>query len=196
MKMKKTYLVLLFFGIVLLALSCVKDVDFGQLDNAVLTPVLEADFIYSEFDSQDFNLDNLPPNTDFDVPPESLRDTVNYDLVGTDFAVDNLERVELTIEVRNTLERAFTLQFQFLTEGGAPLGQLYSVPVAAGLGEGTNPVISFSMPNPIVLDNTTLTQLSTAQKIATEIIVPTLNTDLRGAFHIRSKASYYINYNL
>ncbi|WP_108802973.1 hypothetical protein [Aquimarina sp. Aq107] len=196
MKTKKASLLLLLFSAVLTTVSCVKELDFEQLEDVVLTPVIEADFIYSEFDVSDYIPDGLPPDTDFTIPPDVLRDTINYDLVGTDFAVDNLDRVELTIEVRNTIERSFTLQFQFLTEGEQPLGQLYSVPVQAGLGEGTEPVVSFSVPNPIVLDNATLNQLSSAQKIATEIIVPTLNTDLRGVLNIRSKASYYVNYEL
>ncbi|MDH7444788.1 hypothetical protein [Aquimarina sp. 2201CG14-23] len=196
MKTKKTYVLLLAVGIILMTASCVKDLDLDQLDEVVLTPVFEADFIYSEFDVGDYIPAGVPPNTQFTIPPESLRDTINYDLVGTDFAIDNLERVELTIEVRNTIQTTFTLQFQFLTDAGQPIGDLYSVPVAAGLGDGTEPVVSFSVPNPIVLDNATLNQLSTAQKIATEIIVPTLNTDLRGVAEIRSKGSYYVNYEL
>ncbi|AXT52950.1 hypothetical protein D1818_19780 [Aquimarina sp. BL5] len=196
MKTKKTYALLLFVGAILITASCVKELDFEQLDDVVLTPVFEADFIYSEFDVEDNIPQGTPPNTEFTIPPEVLRDTINYDLVGTDFAIDNLDRVELTMEVRNTIPAAFTIQFQFLTQAGQPIGQLYSIPVQAGLGEGTEPVISFSDPNPIVLDNATLNQLASAQKIATEIIVPTLNSDLRGALQIRSKASYYVNYQL
>ncbi|WP_299608426.1 hypothetical protein [uncultured Aquimarina sp.] len=196
MKTKKTYALLLFFSAIMSTVSCVEELDFEQLEDVVLTPVFEADFIYSEFDIEEYIPDGLPPDTNFTIPPEVVRDTANYDLVGTDFAVDNLDRVELTIEVRNTIERAFLIQFQFLTENDQPIGQLYNVLVQAGMGPGTQPVVSFSDPDPIVLDNATLNQLSSAQKIATEIIVPTLNTDLRGVLHIRSKASYYVNYEL
>jgi len=196
MKRKKIHALLLFASIILTMASCVKELDFEQLDDVVLTPVFEADFIYSEFDVEDYIPQGTPPNIEFTIPPEFLRDTINYDLVGTDFAIDNLERVELTIEARNTIPAGFIIQFQFLTQAGQPIGQLYSVPVQAGLGEGTTPVISFSDPNPIVLDNATLNQLASAQKIATEIIVPTLNSDLRGVLDLRSKASYYVNYQL
>ncbi|WP_299440292.1 hypothetical protein [uncultured Aquimarina sp.] len=196
MKTKKIHALLLFASIILMTASCVKELDFEQLDDVVLTPVFEADFIYSEFDIEDYIPQGTPPNIEFTIPPEVLRDTINYDLVGTDFAIDNLDRVELTIEARNTIEVGFTIQFQFLTQDGQPIGQLYSIPVQAGLGEGTEPVISFSDPDPIVLDNATLNQLASAQKIATEIIVPTLNSDLRGVLDLRSKASYYVNYQL
>ncbi|WP_299215894.1 hypothetical protein [uncultured Aquimarina sp.] len=194
MKIKKTYALLLFIGAILMTASCVKELDFEQLDEVVLTPVFEADFIYSEFDIEDNIPQGTPPNTEFTIPPEVLRDTINYDLVGTDFAIDNLDRVELTMEVRNTIPVAFTIQFQFLTQAGQPIGQLYNIEVLAGLGEGTEPVISFSDFEP--LNNATLNELASAQKIATEIIVPTLNSDLRGALQIRSKATYYVNYQL
>ncbi|GAA0724860.1 hypothetical protein GCM10009430_29740 [Aquimarina litoralis] len=200
MKTKKTYALLLFFSAILSTVSCVEELDFEQLEDVVLTPVFEADFIYSEFDIEEYIPDGLPPDTEFTIPPEVVRDTANYDLVGTDFAVDNLDRVELTIEVRNTIEREFTLQFQFLTQNGQPINdQFYSILVRPGLGPGTEPVVS-PQPgdpnNPIELSQQDLNQLSSAQKIATEIIVPTLNTDLRGVLHIRSKASYYVNYEL
>ncbi|KAA1245699.1 hypothetical protein [Aquimarina sp. RZ0] len=196
MRIRKSYLLLLIIGAILLSASCVKDLDFDQIEEVVLTPVFELDFIFSEFDMNDFVPDGLPTDTEFDVPREQLRDTVNYDLVGSDFAVDNLDRIELTFEVRNTIQREFTIQFQFLTDADQPIGELYTIPIQAGLGEGTAPVISFSVPNPIVLDNATLNELSQAQKIATEVIIPTLNTDLRGVLHIRSKASYFVNYEL
>ncbi|WP_378177822.1 hypothetical protein [Aquimarina sp. SS2-1] len=196
MKTKNTYVLLLLISTILMTASCVKELNFEQLEDVVLTPVFEADFIYSEFDIEEYIPAGTPQNTEFTIPPDVLRDTINYDLVGTDFAIDNLDRVELTIEVRNTIEREFILQFQFLTESEQPIGQLYSIPVEAGQGEGTDPIVSFSNPDPIVLDNATLNQLASAQKIATEIIAPTLNSDLRGVLRIRSKASYYVNYQL
>ncbi|MFD2565021.1 hypothetical protein [Aquimarina rubra] len=202
MKTKKTYVLLLIIAAILMTASCVKELDFEQLEDAVLTPVFEADFIYSEFDVEEFIPAGAPPNTEFTIPPEVLRDTINYDLVGTDFAIDNLDSVELTIEVRNTIQRSFVLQFQFLTQAGQPINnQTYTIQVQAGLGEGTEPVVSPQPGDPdnlIVLDAGDLNELASAQKIATEIVIPppALNTDLRGKLELRSKASYYVNYQL
>jgi len=197
MKTKKNYVLLLFCAVILTAVSCVKELDFEQLDNVVLTPVIEADFIYSELDIEEYIPSGVPPGTEITIPLEVLRDTVNYDLVGTDFAVDNLERVELTIEIRNTIPESFGIQFQFLTQELQPLGQLYGVLVQAGQGASEDPVVSFSIPNPIVLDDATINELASTQKIAVEIIVPTtLTSDLRGVLELRSKAAYYINYDL
>lgn len=197
MKTKKNYVLLLLCAVILTAVSCVKELDFEQLDDAVLTPVIEADFIYSELDIEDYIPSGIPPGTEITIPIEVLRDTVNYDLVGTEFAVDNLERVELTIEIRNTIPEGFGIQFQFLTQELQPLGQLYGIVVQAGQGVDEDPVVSFSIPNPIVLDNATISQLASTQKIAVEITVPTtLTSDLRGVLDLRSKAAYYINYEL
>lgn len=196
MKRKQNFKLLLFFGVLIALVSCVKELDFEQVDEVAITPVFELDFIYSNFDIEDFIPEGIPPDIDFVIPPERLQDTVQYDLVGSDFAIENIERVELVFEISNVIQTGLRLQFQFLTDADEPIGSLYFMDVVAGLGEGTEPTTSFSSPNPIVLDNATIIELSNAQKIAVEIITPTLNSDLRGVMDLKSKATYYINYSL
>ncbi len=199
MKTIKNYSWFLVVSFFLMMVSCTEDADFSQLEDATLRPVFELDFIFSNFDTADFLPDDLPAGVNFEVPRVQLQDTVNYELIGTDFAVDHLERIELTIEVQNTVERPFELRFQFLSEADQPLGQLYTIQVQAGQGPGTQPVVSpqANDPNhPIILNNADFVELSNSQKVATEIIAPTLNSDLRGAVKIRSKATYFINYDL
>ncbi|MDY8134440.1 hypothetical protein [Aquimarina sp. 2201CG5-10] len=191
MKTIKTYLFMLSACGVLLFASCVEDLDFDQLDEVVLTPVFEADFIFSRFDTSEFEDPNLPPDTPIDVPP--VRDTINYDLVGTDFAIDNLERVELTFEFRNTIETSFEFEFQFLNDSDQPVGNLYMMTANPGLGEGTEPVVTTEI---IELDNATLAQLASARKLATEVRVINANSDLRGFVELRSKGTYFVNYQL
>ena len=196
MKIKQICSLLIFASVLWLTHSCSDELNFEQIDDIVLTPVFEIDFIFSEFDIEDNIPPDIPANEDFTIQPNALRDTINYDLVGTDFAIDNLEKVELTIEARNTIQKTFMIQFQFLTDDNEPLGESYIVPVREGLGEGTDPIISFSNPDPIILDNAILNELSATQKIAVEIIAPTVNTDLRGILVIRSKAAYFVNLEL
>ena len=173
--------------------SCVRDTDFGQWENINLTPVVELDFIYSEFDVEDEIPENAPPDTEFEVN-EPIRDTIDYDLVGSDFSIDNLDRVEFHLEIRNQIQRNFGVQFQFLTEDGQPIGQLYDIFVAAGNGKDADPVISRSVPDPLVLDRGDLRRLENAQKVYAELIIPTLNTNLTGILTLRSKGVYYVNY--
>lgn len=191
MKIMKTYAYLLAACSTLFFASCVKDVDFDQLENVVLTPVFEADFIYSEFDTSDFIDSELPPDTAIVVEP--IRDTINFDLIGTDFAIENLERIELTFEIRNTIETNFEFEFQFLNGAGQPIvtGTAYQINVAAGNGEGTEPVLTTQM---FILDNATLVALSNSEQMASEIRVFNANTNLRGRIDVKSSATYFVSY--
>ncbi|MAX04728.1 MAG: hypothetical protein CL883_05345 [Dehalococcoidia bacterium] len=178
----------------LVCLACVKDVDFDQIEDVVLTPVYEVDLIYSQFDTDDYIDNQLPPDTPIVVPP--IQDTLNYDLTSTDFAIENLDRIELTFEFRNTIETSFEFTFQFLSSSNQPVGISRTIFITPGEGENTQPVISYSDPNPIVIDDQELGQLSTARRLATELRVNNANSNLRGRLELRSKAAYYINYDL
>lgn len=188
-------LIPLFTGLTsLVFFACVEDVDFDQIEDVVLTPVYEVDLIYSEFDTDDYIDNQLPPDTPIPVPP--IRDTLNYDLTSTDFAIENLERIELTFEFRNTIETSFEFSYQFLSSSNQPLGRVRTIFVVPGDGENTQPIISFSDPNPVVINNQELNQLSNATRLATELRVNNANSNLRGKLELRSKAAYYINYEL
>ncbi|UZO80968.1 hypothetical protein NBT05_00450 [Aquimarina sp. ERC-38] len=180
------------FVIVLSICSCVKNVDFEQSEDFAFKPVLELDFIFSNFDTEEFIPENVPPNVDFFIN-QPLQDTINYDLTSSEFAINNLERIEFTFEISNQIERDFELQFQFLDDDNQPLGQSYRIPIRSGNGEDQEPVLSFSVPDPIVLTKADLEQLQDANKVASELFVPELNSDLRGKLNLRSKATYFIN---
>lgn len=192
MKIMKTYVYMLFaWSTLLLYASCVEDVDLDQLDEVVLTPVFEIDFVYSEFNTDNFIDPGLPPDTPIDVPP--ITDTVEFDLIGTDFAVENLERVDLTFEIRNTFATNFEFEFQFLDGSGQLIGDPYQIDVAAGNGDGTDPVLTTTV---ISLDNPTLVQLSNSEEMYSEIRILNANTSLRGMVEVKSIATYFVSYAL
>ncbi len=191
MKTKKVYLLLCILIMALFTVSCVEDLDFDQVEDVVLTPVYEVDFIYSTFDTREFIDPNIDPS--ITIPQVAVDDTLNYDLLGTDFIVDNLERVELTFEFRNTIERDFDLTFGFLNDAGSPIGPIYNLTALAGNGEGTEPVVTTEV---IVLDSATINVLGAATKLVSVISVNNVNSALQGILEIRSKGSYFINYEL
>lgn len=189
MKIMKTYAYLLVVCSTLFCASCVKDVDFDQLENVVLTPVFEADFIYSEFDTSDFIEDGLPP--DIPIIVEPVRDTINFDLIGTDFAIENLVRIELNFEIRNTIATPFEFEFQFLGGSGEPIGAPFLIQVDAGDGEGEAPVLTTQA---FILDNAALVALANAEEMASEIRVLNANSSLRGRIEVKSSATYFVSY--
>ncbi|WP_103071013.1 hypothetical protein [Aquimarina sediminis] len=191
MKTKKTHVLLCALGILIQFISCVKDVDFDQVEDIALTPVYEVDFVYSKFDTNEFIDPDLDPA--ISIPEVIISDTLNYDLLGTDFVVDNLERVELTFEFKNTIQRDFEFDFGFLDENNQRIGPLYSMIAESGNGEGTDPVITTEV---IVLDTNAINILSNAAKLVSSIQVQNVNSSLDGILELRSKGTYFINYEL
>ncbi len=191
MKTKKTYALLCLVCIALMSISCVKDVDFDQVEDIVLTPVFEVDFIFSRFDTNQFVDPDLDPS--IIIPEVVVQDTLNYDLLGTDFVVDNLDRVELTFEFRNTIQRSFDFDFGFLNAGDQRIGPSFSITANAGNGPGTEPVVTTEV---IVLDNATINILGDANRLVSSIRVQNVNSGLQGILELRSKGTYFINYEL
>ncbi len=191
MNVKKTFVLLCVLCVVVSSISCVKDVDFDQTEDVVLTPVFEIDFVYSRFNTDRFVNPEIDPS--IVVPEVFVNDTLDYDLLGTDFIVDNLERIELTFEFRNTIERDFEFTLGFLDDNGVQVGPFNRITVNAGNGEGVTPVVTTEV---IVFDNATINILATAAKLISTIQVQNINSSLGGILEMRSKGTYFINYDL
>ncbi|WP_159025619.1 hypothetical protein [Aquimarina sp. Aq78] len=191
MKTKKVSVLLCGICILMPLISCVKDVDFDQAEDVVLTPVYEVDFVYSRFDTSQFIDSNINPA--IVVPEVIVNDTLSYDLLGTDFVVDNLERVELTFEFRNTIERNFEFDFGFLNDSDQRIGPLYSMTANSGNGEGTDPIVTTEV---IILDTAEIDVLRDATRLISSMRVQNINSSLRGILELRSKGTYFFNYEL
>ncbi|WP_438425213.1 hypothetical protein [Aquimarina macrocephali] len=191
MKTKKVYVLLCGICILMPLISCVKDVDFDQTEDVVLTPVYEVDFVYSRFDTNQFIDSNINPA--IVVPEVIVNDTLSYDLLGTDFVVDNLGRVELTFEFRNTIERDFDFDFGFLNDSDQRIGPLYSMTANSGNGEGTDAIVTTEV---IILDTAEIDVLRDATRLISSMRVQNINSSLRGILELRSKGTYFFNYEL
>ncbi len=191
MKTKKIVRLLCLICIASMSISCVKDLDFDQVEDVVLTPIFEVDFIFSRFETDEFVDPGIDPS--IVIPEVVVRDTLNYDLLATDFIVDNLEQIELTFEFRNTIQRAFDFDFGFLNDADQIVGPSFSFTAAAGNGPGTEPVVTTEV---IVLDSATIDVLGGARRLISSIRVQNVNSGLEGVLELRSKGTYFINYEL
>lgn len=190
-RMRKVWKFLFGICLMLVCIACVKDVDFDQAEDVVLTPVLELDFIYSEINTGEF-IDAAADPT-IVIPTASISDTLNYDLLGTDFVVDNLERIELTFEFENTIPRDFTFTLGFLNDAEQRIGPTYTLVARAGNGLNTEPVRTVEN---IILDAALINELSPTQKVVTAVDVQNVSLGLEGMLELRSKGTYFINYDL
>jgi len=122
MQPMKHYLLICVIGILSCFTACVKDIDFDQAENIELRPIVDLDFFYSiPFDLSVFEF--LPPGQQA-VPARTESDTLNFDLLGSEFILDNIERVEIDFEVPNSIESEFALEFNFLGENNQSIGPL------------------------------------------------------------------------
>lgn len=189
MKIKKVYVLLC--SICMTVISCVKDVDFDQREDIVFTPVYEVDFIYSRLATSQFIDSGIDPAF---VVPEVIKDDISdFNFLGENFPVNDLERLELTFEFTNTIVRDLGFDFGFLNNSGQRIGPLYSMIANSGKGAGIDPVVTTKV---IVLDKTTINTLRDATKLFSSIKVQNVNSDLQGVLELRSKGAYFFKYKL
>ncbi len=182
----------LFFssGICLLLqfVGCVKDIDFDQINDVELAPVFDVNFVYAKFDTDVFH-----QNSTVFVPEVVVKDTMSYDLLGIDFAVKHLEKVELTFEFENTIERDFEFDFGFLNSEGERVGPTYTMIAKQGNGRSTVPVTTIKQ---ITMSGGVIDEVEFATKLVSSLRIHNVTGSLQGVFQLRSKGSYYINYKL
>jgi hypothetical protein len=191
MKKKNNHVLLCVLCILVQSISCIKDVDFDQIEDVTLTPIYEVDFVHSRFDTNQFVGFNIDPA--ISIPEVIVNDTLSYDLLGTDFVVDNLDRIELTFEFSNTIERDFEFDFGFLNADEQRIGSLYSMIANSGNGEGTKPVIITKV---VILDNSEIDILRDATKLFASVRLQNVNSSLQGILELKSKGTYFFNYEL
>lgn len=173
----------LFLLIAVTTFSCVEDVDFSQTEDLVLTPVFEADFVYSRIQTSDV----LDIDTDIVIPV--VRDTIDFDVFSTDFAIDNLERMELFMRFDNTMRRDVQFTFHFTGDDYVPLHS-FDV-IARKETDDISPVITETTE---IFDKPLLNNLINSSHVITEVRVIDTTGSLEGEIGLQSKATYFVRY--
>ena len=181
----KTNLAYFYLGISLLVVfftACVKDTDFDQANDIVLSPIVELDLIY--FD--------LPAITFFDTIASSpilmVRDTTELQFLNDEENSLKLRRVEFYFKVTNSIQREFQVDFQFLTEQNEVA---YTTQIPVPLGTVANPVIAEYIEN---VEGAAIEDLTLAEKVVVSVTIPSSNENLDGTINLQSKATYYLEF--
>ncbi|PTX60953.1 hypothetical protein C8N46_105109 [Kordia periserrulae] len=80
--------------------SCVKDVDFEQAEDIVLSPVVESSLVFFDFEASEFS---EPTGTAIVI----VGDDLELDVFNDEFLRDNLTRCEFFFEITNSIDRNF-----------------------------------------------------------------------------------------
>ncbi len=174
-----------------LFVSCVKDISTGHVNDIVLRPVFEADFIYSNRSSADFKQFNTKIDTI--IPQLTERDTTRFPVLGKNDVVNKIEKIEFYFEVQNTIPEDFEIEIKYLDENNGLINTPIIIPVKKGNGPDTTPIISTQID---VLETEQVKNLGKASKVATSITANNVHSNSTGSFKIRSKGTYFMKIEL
>ncbi|UNZ00393.1 hypothetical protein MQE36_08645 [Zhouia spongiae] len=165
----------------LLLVSCVKDVDFDQVDNIRLTPVFEGSFVYFDIEANQF-VENGQEMI-------SAGDLVKMDAVSESFSVNNLVRADFHFQFTNTISRNFEITLNFLDKNQEVLRALsYDIPASSGADVEVKDTVIFS--------GDSIGQLTSTVLLGMEIVLvdgtPGLTETSEGSVSMNSFVTIYL----
>lgn len=170
-----------FFGIVFLcvfSLSCSSDIDFNQVNDLKLEPVVIANLATFDVQAHQFVTGGVEQTLSGDL--------MDFDVFKQNFD-DNLNRADFFFEINNTINRAFRINLYLLDANNNPL---YTIPFDVPAYMGTPNLVTKTE----IFQNTKLNLLKNTSKIAFVVTLlpgPTLSESSLGSLKLRSSATLY-----
>lgn len=167
---------------ILLLAACVKDIDFEQANEVILTPTMELDLIHFNLSASAF-FDSNTSN-----PILTVRDTVELRFLSEGDIQDGLKRAEFYFKFTNSIQRSFITDFQFLSEQN---DTTYTTQTMVSQGTIANPVVTEYTKN---IEGDAITDLTMASKMVVSVTIPSSNMNLSGELNLKSKTTYYTEF--
>lgn len=179
--MKLNYLnsILKIFAVAILFFSCSSDLDFDQVKDLKLEPVIVANLAYFEVPAK-----LLAGNTE----NQPLFDVRDFDIFKDKFFNEHLKRSDFDVEIENTIERNFIVNLRMLDVNNNVLETItYRVPAY----RGSQNIIKYPTE---VFQNQRLENLKKTVKIAFIVLIDgePLEEDSLGSLKLRSGATVYM----
>lgn len=175
------YLAVAIFSFVFIT-SCTKEVDFNQINDLVLEPVVASDLIFFNAPASKFNVNGSELST--------VKDSVIIDLFNRDFVVENLVKAEFVFESTNSINRAFNVKVDFKDDLNV-LRHSFSVTSAAS-PTNSNVIVTHTE----VFENASLNALKASNKVVLTIQALSggslLNDNTPGRIQLKSKGIFYL----
>ena len=171
--------ILLFF----LFTACVKDTDFDQANDIILSPVVELDLIHFDLSAGDFY------DTTTSTSILTLRDTTELRFLNDEEIRTNLRRAEFYFKFTNSISRNFLVDFQFLSLQN---DTTYIAQTQVTQGTVANPIVTEFTEN---VEGAAIDDLTLASKVVVSVTIPSSNANLEGDLNLQSKATYYLEIN-
>ena len=179
--MKKNLLPLL-LGVLscILLFSCVRDTNFDQAEEVILTPIVELNLIHFDLEAGEFfdDVNNLPRLT--------LIDTTEIRFLDDTETQESLLRAEFQFLFTNGIERNFTVDFIFIDEQGTPT---YTTSVLVESG-GLNQAIETEFIE--IIEGPQIGELTQANRVVVIVTIPSADATLEGNLNLKSKTTYFL----
>jgi hypothetical protein len=174
----KRFVFLLLIG--MCSFSCASDLDFDQVNDIKIEPVVVANLAYFNIAAPDFIRNGQEQTVLADIP--------TVDFFNDKFFKERLKKAEIFIELENTIARQYRIDVVFLdVNNQAVYSTNFNVPAYTG---GTNKVSRTE-----IFENTQLDLLKRTRRIGFRVQMfagPALTTSSPGNLILRSSATTYL----
>ena len=172
-KFLKIFILSIFF------LSCSSDLDFNQVNDLKLEPVVVSNLAGFDVQASQFVVGGVEQTVSGDL--------MNFDVFKQSFFDQNLNRADFFFEFNNTINRGFRINLILLDTNNTPL---YTIPFdVPAYTAGQTPVTKKE-----IFQNAKLDLLKNTSKIAFVITImpgPALSQSSLGSLKLRSSATLY-----
>jgi hypothetical protein len=166
------------FILSILSLSCSSDLDFNQVNDLKLEPVLIANLASFDIQANQFVIGGAEQPLSGDL--------LDFNIFKDSYFNKSLVRADFFFEINNTINRAFKLNVVFLDTNNLPI---YSIPFDV-------PANTSGITKNEIFQNSQLDLLKRTTKIAFVIILPpgtpVLTENSLGSLKLRSSATIYL----
>lgn len=163
--------------------SCTKEIDFNQVDELVLNPIVESSIFYFNAPaSQFYNNGEINVSQDF----------VLINIFNNSFTVDYLNRAEFTFEITNSINKEFQLQMDFVDHDD---NTQHSIILSALQSPNNTNIVTEQVE---VFEGNTLLALKNTVKLVFTITLQSgapINQNTPGAIQLKSKGLFYFTIN-
>jgi len=169
-----------FLGIFILSIlsfSCSSDLDFNQVNDLKLEPVVVANFATFDVSANQFVNGGIEQTVSGDL--------LDFNIFKDSYFNKSLTRADFFFEINNTINRAYKINLLFLDANNSPL---YSIPFNV-------PANTTGITKTEIFENTKLDLLKNTTKIAFVITMlpgPGLDENSLGSLKLRSSATIYL----
>ena len=179
MKIQAIHRILSVLILILFSSSCASDLDYNQVNDIKLEPVIISNLAYFDVQANQFVTGGVEQNVIFDAP--------TVDVFSEKFFTEKLNRVDLFFEINNTINRSYRMDLVFLDRNNQPVHSTYLiVPAYSGAENIVAKTERFQ--------NATLDLLKRTTKITFTITMfagPPLSESSVGSLKLRSAVTAY-----